>query len=101
MAEAGKAFARNEGGRLLLDVKVTPGASRSELLDVRDGRLRVKVAAAPEDGKANAALIEFLARALCCPKREVALVSGAKSRQKTLSAPLRCYEAASALGCGR
>jgi uncharacterized protein YggU (UPF0235/DUF167 family) len=41
---------REQDGARLLDIKVTPGASKNEILDVREGRLRVKLAAAPEDG---------------------------------------------------
>jgi uncharacterized protein (TIGR00251 family) len=76
---------RSEGGRILLDIKVTPGASHTETLDVREGRLRVKIAAAPEDGKANAALTAFFAKLLGLPKKNVSLIRGEKSRLKTVA----------------
>jgi uncharacterized protein (TIGR00251 family) len=81
-------FIRAEGDALLVDLKVQPGASKSCLAGVKDGRLRVRIAAAPEDGKANAELIAFFAGLLACAKRDVVLKSGPRSRLKTLAVPL-------------
>lgn len=50
---------------------------------MREGRLRVKIAAAPEDGKANAALVSFLAETLGLAKKEISIIRGEKSRLKT------------------
>jgi uncharacterized protein (TIGR00251 family) len=72
---------------MILNVKVTPGASKSEVINFVDGRLRIKIAAAPEDGKANAALIAFLAKKLGCAKSNITLISGEKSRIKSLEIP--------------
>jgi uncharacterized protein (TIGR00251 family) len=69
-------------------VKAVPGASKTGFAGIKDGRLRVRIAAAPEDGKANAELCAFFARALGCPKRDVRLAGGEKSRLKTLAFPL-------------
>ncbi|MDR1398443.1 MAG: DUF167 domain-containing protein [Treponema sp.] len=80
------------GDLVYLNIKALPGASRSQILDVKDGRLRVKVAAAPEDGKANAELCAFLAKTLGCSKKDVNLQAGEKSRLKTVSLPLRLQE---------
>jgi uncharacterized protein (TIGR00251 family) len=79
---------RLSGDLLLLDIKAQPGASRSALGAPREGRLRVKIAAPPEDGKANRELIAFFARALGCPKRDITLAGGDRSRLKTLAFPL-------------
>jgi hypothetical protein len=79
---------RPSSGRILLAVKVMPGASRSRLAGLRDGALLLRVAAPPEKGKANDELRALLARALGLPKSEIILVSGASSRRKTLSLPL-------------
>jgi uncharacterized protein (TIGR00251 family) len=70
-----------------LDIKAVPGASKTEFAGVRDKRLRVRIAAAPEGGRANAELIGFMAKALNCAKRDLRLVSGEKSRLKTLAIP--------------
>jgi uncharacterized protein (TIGR00251 family) len=83
---------RSAGDRLFLDLKVLPGASKNEFAGFREGRLRVKIAAPPEDGKANGELIAFFARALGCAKRDVSLVRGEKSRLKTLELPLSLRE---------
>jgi uncharacterized protein (TIGR00251 family) len=74
---------REQNGSRILDIKVTPGASKNEILDVREGRLRVKIAAAPEDGKANAELVSFLAKTLGIAKKDVTIIHGEKSRLKT------------------
>ena len=55
-----------------------------------DGRLRISIAAAPEDGKANTELRSFLAKALGCPRKDIVLIAGEKSRLKTLSLPVTC-----------
>jgi uncharacterized protein YggU (UPF0235/DUF167 family) len=64
-----------------LAVRVTPGA-RSESIDVTNGRLLAKVRAKPEDGKANAAVLELLSKALGMPTSRLRLLRGATSREK-------------------
>jgi len=71
-----------------ISVKALPGASKTEFAGFKEGRLRVRVAAAPEDGRANAELVAFFSKSLGCPKRDVALLRGEKSRFKTLAVPL-------------
>ncbi|MDR2072459.1 MAG: DUF167 domain-containing protein [Spirochaetaceae bacterium] len=83
--------------RLFLDIKVVPGSSKSEIAGVKDGRLRIRIAAAPEGGRANSALIAYLAKALGCPKKDVALHSGEKSRLKTAALPPQLRERAELL----
>jgi uncharacterized protein (TIGR00251 family) len=75
------------GDSIFLALKVLPGASRSQIIEAREGRLRVRIAAAPEDGKANAELRSFFAKLLGCPKKDIILQSGEKSRLKTISVP--------------
>ena len=75
-----------------IDLKVSPGASRNEITGIRNRRLCIRIAAAPEDGKANACLCEFLAKALDCAKRDVILIKGEKSRLKTAAVPLTCEQ---------
>jgi len=89
--------ARPDGDRILVNLKVVPGASRTEVVGIKEGRLRLRVAAAPEDGKANAELRAFIAKALGCPKSAVILVAGEKSRLKTLSLPAATAQALRAL----
>lgn len=52
---------------------------------MHDGRLKVMLDAPPVDGKANEALLRFVAKALGRPKRDVTIVRGEKGRQKTLA----------------
>jgi uncharacterized protein (TIGR00251 family) len=76
------------GDNIHITIKAVPGASKTEFAGVREGRLRVRIAAAPEDGRANAELAAFIAKSLGCPKRDVAILQGEKSRLKTLAVPL-------------
>ncbi len=74
---------------LSLHLHVSPGASRSRVEGWRtdpDGteRLRVRVAAPPEKGKANKAVVKLLADALGVAPRDIEVVRGATSRSKTL-----------------
>ena len=64
-----------------LAVRVSPGA-RNEALEIIDCRLLARVRVAPEQGKANAAVAELLARALGCGASRVHLLRGATSREK-------------------
>ena len=83
---------RISGGYIFLDIKAAPGASNSAMGEVREGRLRVRIAAAPEDGKANEELRSFLAKILKLPKKDIVLAAGEKSRLKTLRLPVSAKE---------
>jgi uncharacterized protein len=80
------------GDFLLIDIKAVPGASKSALGEIREGRLKVRIAAAPEDGKANEELRSFFAKAIGLPKKEIVLETGEKSRLKTLRLPISAKE---------
>ena len=69
---------------IAIDVRVIPRAGRSGIAGTRDGALLVRLNAAPVDNAANAELIDVIAAALGVPKRAVSLVSGHKSRRKTI-----------------
>ena len=71
--------------RLVLDLHVQPGAKRSEFAGKHGERLKVRLAAPPVDGKANAELIDFLAGQYGVPKRNVSIESGLSSRQKRVA----------------
>jgi len=76
---------RAEGAHIFVEVLVVPRASRCCVTGVHDGRLKVMLDAPPVDGRANEALISFLAKALRRPKRDITIVRGEKGRQKTLA----------------
>jgi uncharacterized protein (TIGR00251 family) len=69
-------------GALTFAVRVVARASRSEVVGEHDGALRVRVAAPPVEGAANAELARTLARALGVPTRAVEITSGHASKTK-------------------
>ena len=82
-------FAVATGAGVHLSVRLTPRAARNGLDGVAagpDGRpaLRLRVAAPPVEGAANAALVEFVAKSLRMRKADVAIVSGERGRLKLL-----------------
>ena len=70
---------------MILELHVQPGASRSEFAGRHGERIKIRLAARAVDGKANEALVEFLAEHFKVPKRNVRIESGLKSRQKRVS----------------
>ncbi len=75
---------RDGEGGCVLPVRVHPGAKKDAINGVHDGALRVSLSAPPADGRANAALVAFLADLLDVPRARITLVTGASSRTKTL-----------------
>jgi len=75
---------RIDGDRIRLEIKAIPSASKTELAGVKDGRLRVRLAAVAEDGKANAELISFLSKRIGCAKRDLRIISGERARVKVI-----------------
>jgi hypothetical protein len=71
----------------LLRVRVQPKARANAVLGWRGEALRVTVTAAPEDGKANRAVIELLAATLSVPSSSISLVRGVTSRDKWFRLP--------------
>ena len=79
------------GQRLILTLHVQPGAKQTEAVGLHGDAMKVRLAAPPVEGAANAALIEFLAGIFGVPQRQVTLKHGIKSRRKVveISHPLR------------
>jgi len=69
---------------LVLTLHVQPGAKRTEVAGVHGDALKIRLAAPPVEGKANAALLRYLAEAFGVPQRAVTLVRGEASRRKTV-----------------
>jgi uncharacterized protein len=67
---------------VILELYVRPGAARTEFAGEHAGRVKLRLAAPPVDGKANAALVAFLAQYYGVAKRNVRIVAGASSRRK-------------------
>ena len=68
----------------LIAVHAQPGAKKSAVAGLHGEALKIRVAAPPVEGKANEALIAFVARALGVPRRAVTLARGETSREKLL-----------------
>lgn len=69
-------------GGVRLTVHVQPGASRTEVAGTHGDAIKVRLAAPPVDGRANEALLRFLADRLEVPLRGVTVVRGVASRSK-------------------
>ena len=90
--DSGRVAGRNVAQPMKLRIRATPNAKQSEILGWEDdptaGRvLRVRVAAPPVEGKANAELRGFLAKTLGVPKSQVLLDKGGTSRVKVFEVP--------------
>ncbi len=75
---------RDEPGRVILPIRVTPRASR-DALTVVDGQLRARLRAAPVDGAANEALIALLADRLHVRRSDITILRGATAREKQIA----------------
>ena len=67
-----------------LRLRVSPGARRSEVVGRHGAAWKVRVAAPPEDGRANAAVLRLLADRLELPPRQLTLISGHAARDKVV-----------------
>ena len=67
-----------------IDVKVLPRSSKNEIVGQKDGVYKIKLTAPAIEGKANKALLKLLAKKLDLPKREISIISGERSRMKSI-----------------
>ena len=72
-------------GAVVFDVRVVPRASKSEIVGVYDGALKVRIAAPPVDGAANAELIRLLAKAFGVARSGIDIIAGSTSKTKRVS----------------
>lgn len=75
---------RESNGSATLSLHVQPGAKKTEVSGLYGDALKIRLAAPPVDGKANTALIAFVAKRLGLAKSAVRLKSGQTSRDKVL-----------------
>jgi uncharacterized protein (TIGR00251 family) len=75
---------RRDGESLVLVLHVQPGAKRSEIAGLHGEALKIRLAAPPVEGRANEALLRFIADNFNVPLRQVTLKQGAQSRHKTV-----------------
>ncbi len=74
----------NNGEAVLLSLHIQPGAKKTAVVGLHGEALKIRLAAPPVDGKANQALVEFLAASLRVTKSRIDLVSGVSSRTKRI-----------------
>lgn len=91
MADAGWARRTAEGWALALHVQ--PGAKRSAAVGLHGERLKLRIAAPAVDGRANDALVAFVAEKLGVPKVRVAVARGGRSRDKLVVISGECEPA--------
>jgi len=72
----------------ILEVKVRPNASKTNICGLKSEIAVIDVAAPPEEGRANQVLLNYLAKILDVPKSKLLIVRGEASRQKWIKIPL-------------
>jgi len=77
-------FARDVPDGCTLSVRVHPGAKRDAVTGTHADAIKIALSAPPVDGRANDALIAFIAEQLRLPRTRIALLSGVSSRSKVL-----------------
>jgi hypothetical protein len=76
---------RRNGEVLTLTLHIQPGAKRSELAGLHGEALKIRLAAPPVEGRANEALLKFIAGLFDVPVRQVELKQGSQSRHKVVA----------------
>ena len=75
---------QRDGDDVLLKIKAVPGASRDEIVGMVGDRLKIRISAPPAGGKANKAICAVIAKKLALKARDVTIVSGQTSAEKTV-----------------
>ncbi|MGD8515062.1 MAG: DUF167 family protein [Granulosicoccaceae bacterium] len=76
-----------DGDALVIHVRLQPRASRNELVGLHGDALKIRLTAPPVDGKANAALLKFLAKTFAVPQSSIIIETGQTGRNKRLRIP--------------
>ena len=81
-----KSLPRNKGPEapVSLSIRIQPRASKTEVVTMESGGLKIRLTAPPVDGAANEALVKFLAATLSIPRSNVEIVAGHTSREKVV-----------------
>jgi uncharacterized protein (TIGR00251 family) len=78
------AWCSQHGDAVRLYVQVLPNAKKTEVVGLIDGALKIRLKAQPIEGQANEELIRFIATKMKLPKKQISVVRGLTSRQKTI-----------------
>lgn len=92
------AWYRRSGETLTLTLHIQPGAKRTEVSGLHGEALKIRLAAPPIEGRANEALLRFIAEAFGVPLRQVELKQGGQSRHKVVAITGSKVEPESLLG---
>lgn len=92
---------RQEGEAITLTLHVQPGAKQSEIAGLHDDALKIRLAAQPLEGRANEALLHFIAECFAVAPRHVQLVRGSQSRLKVVRVSGSRVEPESLLNTGK
>lgn len=84
MNDGAPVFTQDTPDGCTLNVRIHPGARKNAITGTHDSVLKISLTTPPIEGRANEALIAFLADQLHLPKSRIALITGATSRSKTL-----------------
>ena len=76
---------RRNGEILTLTLHVQPGAKRTEVAGLHGEAIKIRLAAPPVEGRANEALLRFIAESFGVPLRQVELKQGGQSRHKVVA----------------
>lgn len=76
-------FAETKDG-IRISLFVQPKASKNEIIGPHNGALKIRITAPPVDGKANECIVEFLAKKIGVPKRQVEILKGETGRTKSV-----------------
>ncbi len=88
-----------KNGNIYIHIHVQPRASKNEIVGIHGDSLKVRLTSPPVEGAANSLLVEFMAKKLGIAKSRIEIISGEKSRQKTLRVEgVSMEETASILG---
>lgn len=74
--------------RIRIVVQVSPNAKKSEIASSEGDTLRIRLQAPPVDGKANEALVQFIAKKLRTPRKNITITHGLSSKRKLLDIAL-------------
>jgi uncharacterized protein (TIGR00251 family) len=84
-----KSWCSDVPGGVRLAVQISPNAKRSEVIGILEDVLKIRLQAQPIEGKANEALVRFIAQSLSVPKSAVVITHGLSNKRKLLEVSAR------------
>jgi len=94
VADQGTTWLKGDGQDVMVATLVVANATRTRIMGIHDGLLKIQLAAPPAHNRANATLMAFLAERLKIPRAQITLTSGNTSRRKRLRIAQVSFQAA-------